>query len=89
MSRTPNSRGKRRTSIVDVAARAIHRDGYAGVRMADVMKEAGLTTAASMHFDSRDAFWSRRWRVRGGRAQPLRPGGGEKAGKGISAFRRS
>jgi TetR/AcrR family transcriptional repressor of nem operon len=58
MSRTPNSR-KHETHerIVDVAARAIRRHGYAGVGVADVMKEAGLTHGGFYaHFDSRDAL---------------------------------
>ena len=58
MSRTPNSR-KQQTHerIVDVAARAIRRHGYAGVGVADVMKEAGLTHGGFYaHFDSRDAL---------------------------------
>ena len=58
MSRTPNSR-KHETHerIVEVAARAIRRDGYAGVGVADVMKQAGLTHGGFYaHFDSRDAL---------------------------------
>src|SRR5213076_1300362 len=58
MSRTPNSR-KQETHerIVDVAARAIRRHGYAGVGVADVMKEAGLTHGGFYaHFASRDAL---------------------------------
>ena len=43
--------------IVDVAARAIRRHGYAGVGVADVMKEAGLTHGGFYaHFESRDAL---------------------------------
>ena len=58
MTRTSNSR-KHETHerIVDVAARAIRRDGYAGVGVADVMREAGLTHGGFYaHFDSRDAL---------------------------------
>jgi TetR/AcrR family transcriptional repressor of nem operon len=58
MSRTPNSR-KQETHerIVDVAARAIRRRGFAGVGVADVMKEAGLTHGGFYaHFESRDAL---------------------------------
>jgi len=58
MSRTPNTR-KHETHerIVDVAARAIRRHGYAGVGVADVMREAGLTHGGFYaHFDSRDAL---------------------------------
>jgi TetR/AcrR family transcriptional regulator, transcriptional repressor for nem operon len=58
MSRTPDSR-KQETHerIVDVAARAIRRHGYAGVGVADVMREAGLTHGGFYaHFESRDAL---------------------------------
>ncbi len=58
MSRTPNSRKEEtRERIVDVAARTIRRRGYAGVGVADVMKEAGLTHGGFYaHFESRDAL---------------------------------
>src|SRR6266849_10651242 len=58
MSRTPNSRKEEtHERIVDAAARAIHRHGYAGVGVADVMKEAGLTHGGFYaHFDSREAL---------------------------------
>jgi AcrR family transcriptional regulator len=40
--------------IVDVAAAAIRRSGYAGTGVADIMKEAGLTHGGFYaHFDSR------------------------------------
>ena len=58
MSRTPNAR-KHETHerIVEVAARTIRRNGYAGVGVADVMKNAGLTHGGFYaHFDSRDAL---------------------------------
>ncbi|GAA4407935.1 TetR/AcrR family transcriptional regulator [Quisquiliibacterium transsilvanicum] len=58
MSRTPGAR-KQETHerIVDVAARAIRRQGYAGVGVADVMRDAGLTHGGFYaHFDSRDAL---------------------------------
>lgn len=43
--------------ILDVAARAIRRDGYAGVGVADVMNEAGLTHGGFYaHFKSREAM---------------------------------
>jgi TetR/AcrR family transcriptional repressor of nem operon len=56
MSRRPNSsKEETHERIVDVAARAIRRYGYAGVGVADVMKEAGLTHGGFYsHFDSRD-----------------------------------
>jgi TetR/AcrR family transcriptional regulator, transcriptional repressor for nem operon len=43
--------------IVEVAARALRRNGYAGVGVADVMKQAGLTHGGFYaHFPSRDAL---------------------------------
>src|SRR3954462_12425805 len=43
--------------IVEVAARAIRRSGYAGTGVADIMKEAGLTHGAFYaHFPSREAM---------------------------------
>lgn len=43
--------------IVDTAARALRRNGYAGVGVADVMKQAGLTHGGFYaHFESRDAL---------------------------------
>ena len=58
MSRTPHSRREEtHERILDVAARAIRRHGYAGVGVADVMKEAGLTHGGFYaHFDSREAL---------------------------------
>ena len=58
MSRTPNSRKEEtHERIVDAAARAIRKHGYAGVGVAEVMKEAGLTHGGFYaHFHSRDAL---------------------------------
>lgn len=58
MSRTPNSQKEEtHERIVDVAARALRRNGYAGVGVAEVMKEAGLTHGGFYaHFDSREAL---------------------------------
>jgi AcrR family transcriptional regulator len=43
--------------IVEVAARAIRRSGYAGIGVADIMKEAGLTHGGFYaHFASREAL---------------------------------
>ena len=43
--------------IVDAAARAVRRSGYAGTGVADIMKEAGLTHGGFYaHFESRDAL---------------------------------
>lgn len=58
MARTPNSRKEdTHEHILEVASRALRREGYAGVRVADVMKEAGLTHGGFYaHFPSRDAL---------------------------------
>jgi TetR/AcrR family transcriptional regulator, transcriptional repressor for nem operon len=58
MGRTPNSnREATHERIVEVAARALRRNGYAGVGVAEVMKEAGLTHGGFYaHFESRDAL---------------------------------
>jgi TetR/AcrR family transcriptional repressor of nem operon len=58
---TVNSRAAQkelsRNRILDVAAKAIRRDGYAGVGVADVMKQAGLTHGGFYaHFESREAM---------------------------------
>lgn len=43
--------------IVDVASRSLRANGYAGVGVAEVMKEAGLTHGGFYaHFESRDAL---------------------------------
>ena len=90
MSRTPNSR-KQETHerIVDVAARAIRRHGYAGVGVADVMKEAGLTHGGFYaHFDSRDALLVEALE-RAGResGESVTRALERRAAKGVSAFR--
>jgi TetR/AcrR family transcriptional repressor of nem operon len=52
-SRREQSHGR----ILDAAARALRRQGYAGVGVAEVMKEAGLTHGGFYaHFKSRDAL---------------------------------
>ena len=89
MSRTPNSRKEEtHERIVEAAARAIQRHGYAGVGVADVMKEAGLTHGGFYaHFDSREALLvealerASRKGFAAARAAELR------AGNGVSAFR--
>ena len=90
MSRTPNSR-KQETHerIVDVAARAIRRHGYAGVGVADVMKEAGLTHGGFYaHFDSRDALLVEALERAGRQSSEAVTRAAElRVGKGVSAFR--
>jgi AcrR family transcriptional regulator len=53
----PSRREITHERIVEVAARALRRNGYAGVGVADVMKQAGLTHGGFYaHFPSRDAL---------------------------------
>ena len=57
MPTPPSRREATHERIVDVAARALRRHGYAGVGVADVMKQAGLTHGGFYaHFESRDAL---------------------------------
>lgn len=90
MSRTPHTR-KQETHerIVDAAARAIRRHGYAGVGVADVMKDAGLTHGGFYaHFESRDALLVEALE-RAGRdsTDVVTRVAAKRAGKGVSAFR--
>jgi TetR/AcrR family transcriptional repressor of nem operon len=90
MSRTPNSHKEQtHQRIVDVAARAIRRNGYAGVGVAEVMKEAGLTHGGFYaHFDSREALLVEAL-DRAGREsfETVARVVEQRAGKGVSAFR--
>src|SRR4030095_8651874 len=90
MSRTPNSR-KQETHerIVDVAARAIRRHGYAGVGVADVMKEAGLTHGGFYpHVDSRDALLVEALERAGRQSgEAVTRALERRAARGVSAFR--
>jgi len=90
MSRTPNSRKEEsHERIVDAAARAIRRHGYAGVGVADVMKEVGLTHGGFYaHFDSRDALLVEALE-RAGRDSfdAVTRAAERRAAKGVSAFR--
>jgi len=57
MSSPPTRREATHDRIVEVAARTLRRNGYAGVGVADVMKQAGLTHGGFYaHFESRDAL---------------------------------
>ncbi|MES1161885.1 MAG: TetR/AcrR family transcriptional regulator, partial [Rhizobacter sp.] len=57
MSTEPTRREATHDRIVEVAARTLRRNGYAGVGVADVMKQAGLTHGGFYaHFESRDAL---------------------------------
>lgn len=90
MSRTPNSRKEEtHERIVDAAARAIRRHGYAGVGVADVMKEAGLTHGGFYaHFQSRDALIVEALERAGRESSGAVARAAERhAAKGVSAFR--
>lgn len=53
----PSKREQTHQRILEVAARALRRHGFAGVGVADVMKGAGLTHGGFYaHFDSREAL---------------------------------
>src|ERR1700712_5216109 len=53
----PSKRELTHDRIVEVASRALRRNGYEGVGVADVMKEAGLTHGGFYsHFESREAM---------------------------------
>jgi TetR/AcrR family transcriptional regulator, transcriptional repressor for nem operon len=58
VARTPGStKDETHSRIVEVAARALRREGLAGTGVAAVMKEAGLTHGGFYaHFGSRDAL---------------------------------
>lgn len=90
MSRTPNSRKEEtHERIVEAAARAIRRVGYAGVGVADVMKEAGLTHGGFYaHFDSRDALLVEALERAGHESfDTVRHAVEKRSAKGVSAFR--
>ena len=56
-TRQPGRKQLSHERIVETAARAIRRAGFAGVSVADIMKEAGLTHGGFYaHFPSRDAL---------------------------------
>lgn len=90
MSRTPNTRKEdTHERIVDAAARAIRRHGYAGVGVAEVMKEAGLTHGGFYaHFGSRDALLVEALE-RAGResAESVTRTAERRSAQGVSAFR--
>src|ERR1700753_186274 len=90
MSRTPNShKEETHERIVDAAARAIRKHGYAGVGVADVMKEAGLTHGGFYaHFESRDALLVEALeRASRDSAAIVARVAEQRAAKGVSAFR--
>ena len=57
MHSQPSKKELTHARILDAAARAIRRNGFEGVGVADVMKEAGLTHGGFYaHFESREAM---------------------------------
>lgn len=57
MTTKPSRRDVTHERIVEVASRALRRQGYNGVGVADVMKQSGLTHGGFYaHFPSRDAM---------------------------------
>ena len=90
MSRTPNTRKEEtHERIVEAAARALRRDGYAGVGVADVMREAGLTHGGFYaHFESRDALLVEALQRAGSDSlENVTRAAERRAPKGVSAFR--
>src|SRR5690349_8558801 len=90
MARTPNSRKEdTHERIVEAAARALRRNGYAGVGVADVMKEAGLTHGGFYaHFPSRDALLVEALERAGKHSfESVTRAAEQRAAKGVSAFR--
>ena len=91
MSRTPNSyKEATHERILQVAANALRRNGCAGVGVADVMKEAGLTHGGFYaHFKSRDALLVEALeRAARESSEAVSRVSRERAGKGVvSAFR--
>jgi AcrR family transcriptional regulator len=75
--------------IVETAARAIRRSGYAGVGVADIMREAGLTHGGFYaHFASRDAMLVEALERAGRESVATIEKGTEKGRRrGVSAFR--
>jgi TetR/AcrR family transcriptional regulator, transcriptional repressor for nem operon len=57
MGRLASKKEETRERILRAAARALRKNGYEGLGVADVMKEAGLTHGGFYaHFESRDAL---------------------------------
>lgn len=90
MARPANTRKEEtHERIVEAAARAIRRHGYAGLGVADVMKDAGLTHGGFYaHFESRDALLVEALE-RAGResADHVARSAAQRAARGISPFR--
>ncbi|WP_312484976.1 TetR/AcrR family transcriptional regulator [Massilia timonae] len=67
----PSKREQTHQRILDVAARALRRDGFDGVGVADVMKGAGLTHGGFYaHFGSREALLAEALAHAGAESEP-------------------
>jgi len=90
MARPANTRKEEtHERIVEAAARAIRRHGYAGLGVAEVMKDAGLTHGGFYaHFESRDALLVEALE-RAGRdsADNVARSAAQRAARGVSPFR--
>lgn len=89
MSTKPSRKEITHERIVESAARALRRQGYQGVGVAEVMKDVGLTHGGFYaHFDSRDAMLAEAIE-RAGResASLVRQDMNERMAKGASPFR--
>lgn len=89
MARIPNSyKDATRERIVAAAARAIRLNGYAGVGVADVMKQAGLTHGGFYaHFESREALLVEALERAGHESSGALAQSALRAARGTSAFR--
>ena len=89
MATAPSRKELTHERIVDTAARAIRRAGFAGVGVADIMKEAGLTHGGFYaHFPSRDALLVEALAHAGQQgAERLTQGNALREARGASPFR--
>ncbi len=89
MNEPTDRKARSHERIVDAAARAIRQRGYAGVGVADVMKEAGLTHGGFYaHFPSRDALIVAALERAGrGSAESIRQRAERLTARGYSPFR--
>lgn len=89
MATAPGRKALTHERIVDTAARAIRRAGFAGVGVADIMKEAGLTHGGFYaHFPSRDALLVEALAHAGQQsAERLSQGNAQREARGASPFR--
>lgn len=90
MSRTPNTQKEAtHARIVEAAARCLRKNGYEGVGVAEVMKEAGLTHGGFYaHFDSReDLLVAALERASEESYEIVARNSEQRAGKGVSGFR--